>query len=150
MNEELIEILNNISKILLIKGEIPFKSQAYKTAADIIEIQKLDVEQLVRDGTLGEVDGFGKAMVEKISDFVQNGKMTYYEKLKNEVPLSLLELLDIEGLGTKRVSKLWKELNVNNKEELYNVIENGTIFNIDGFGKKLVDNLKIYLDEQKK
>lgn len=142
INEQLIEILNNISKILLIKGEIPFKSQAYKTAADIIEIQKLDIEQLVKEKKLSSIDGFGKAMVEKITDFVENGKMTYYENLKNEIPISLLELLEIEGLGTKRVAKLWKELNVINKKDLKRIIDDGTINNIDGFGKKLIDNLK--------
>ncbi len=146
MNEILIEILNNISKILLIKGEIAFKAQAYKTAADIIEIQNLDVENLVRENKLGDVEGFGKALVEKISDYVINGEMKYYEKLKVEVPISLLELLEIDGLGIKRISKLWKELNVISINDLKKVIENDKINEIDGFGTKLIKNLKLNLN----
>lgn len=142
MNKILIEILNNISKILLIKGEIAFKAQAYKTAADIIEIQNLDVKNLLEQGKLAEVEGFGKALVEKITDFVTNGEMQYYNKLKQEVPISLLDLLEIEGLGIKRISKLWKELNVISLNDLKEVIDNDKINEIDGFGKKLIENLK--------
>ncbi len=142
MNKILIEILNNISKILLIKGEIAFKAQAYKTAADIIEIQNLDVKNLLEQGKLAEVEGFGKALVEKITDFVTNGEMQYYNKLKQDVPISLLDLLEIEGLGIKRISKLWKELNVISLNDLKEVIDNDKINEIDGFGKKLIENLK--------
>lgn len=144
-NELIIKILNNISNLLLIKGEIPFKSQAYRTAADIIEVQNLDLENLVKDNKLSEVDGFGKALVEKISDFINNGEMAYYKKLTSEIPETLLELLEVDGLGTKRISKLWKELNVKSKADLIKVVNDGTINDIDGFGKKLVENLKTNL-----
>lgn len=144
-NELIIKILNNISNLLLIKGEIPFKSQAYRTAADIIEVQNLDLENLVKENKLSEIDGFGKALVEKISDFINNGEMAYYKKLTSEIPETLLELLEVDGLGTKRISKLWKELNVKSKADLIKVVDDGTINNIDGFGKKLVENLKTNL-----
>ncbi len=144
-NEIVIKLLNNISQLLLIKGELSFKSQAYKTAADIIEIQNLDVFSLVKENKLSEVDGFGKALVEKISDYVQNGEMAYYKKLTAEVPESLLELLEIDGLGTKRISKLWKELNVKSKEDLIRVLNDGTLSELTGFGKKLIENLKTNL-----
>lgn len=138
-------MLNNISNLLLIKGEIPFKSQAYRTAADIIEVQNLDLESLVKENKLSDVDGFGKALVEKISDFVNNGEMAYYKKLTSEIPETLLELLEVDGLGTKRISKLWKKLNVKSKADLIKVVNDGTINDIYGFGKKMIENLKTNL-----
>lgn len=144
-NKNIIKMLNNISNLLLIKGEIPFKSQAYRTAADIIEVQNLDLESLVKENKLSDVDGFGKALVEKISDFVNNGEMAYYKKLTSEIPETLLELLEVDGLGTKRISKLWKKLNVKSKADLIKVVNDGTINDIDGFGKKMIENLKTNL-----
>lgn len=140
-NEKIILLLRKLSFLLEIKGENKFKSQAYNTAADIIEVQNLDVRKLISANQLKDINGFGKALCEKLEDLVTNGKMQYYENLTKEIPESLYELNDIEGLGTKRISKLYHEIGVVDRRTLKKSIEDKSITNIQGFGDKLIKNI---------
>ena len=141
-NKEIILILRKISFLLEVKGENKFKFQAYETAADIIEVQQLDVVSLVKENKLKDINGFGKALCEKIEDFVKNEKMSYYEILKSEIPESLYELKELKGLGAKRISKLYNELSVKDIRTLKEVIADNSILKIEGFGNKLVESIK--------
>lgn len=139
--KELIQILNKISFLLMVKGEGSFKSQAYLTAADIIEMQQPDLETLAKENRLTEINGFGKALSEKIGDYILNGKMSYYEKLIQEVPESLYELRQIEGLGPNRIKRLYDELSISNIEELKSACSQGKISNLKGFGKSIEEKI---------
>jgi len=141
-NFEIILLLRKLSFLLEVKGENKFKSQAYNTAADIIEVQNLDVKELVLTQKLKEINGFGKALCEKLEDLVVNGRMKYYEDVTSEIPESLFELSKIDGLGTKRISRLFHELNITDLESLKNSIDNKSIFELNGFGDKLIDKIK--------
>jgi DNA polymerase (family 10) len=146
-NTKIIELLNNLANLLEINGENSFKSGAYRTAADIIETQNLDVAQLISENKLGEINGFGKALVEKLTDLIQNGKMEYYEKVINEVPESLLKLTRIEGLGTKKIGRLYRELGIKNIDELKRACEKNQISELKGFGKKTEQNILEQINE---
>jgi DNA polymerase (family X) len=135
----LIKILNNIALMLEIKGENPFKARAYTNAAEIIKTEGLDVRELAQSGTLGEVKGFGEALVGKISDYVNNGKMAYYEKLKGEVPESLLEITGISGIGPKKAKQLWDELGITGIEMLEEACLNGSLSKLKGFTPKVIE-----------
>jgi len=101
-DKKLVKLLRNASILLQIKGENIFKANAFSNAADIIESQQLDVAELVQNGKLGEIKGFGEALVKKITEYVQTGEMSFYEKLISEVPEELIKITKIPGIGPKK------------------------------------------------
>lgn len=133
MKEKIILILENISLLLQIKGESYFKFSSYSNAAEILRNNDYDIELLVKNFELENISGIGKALNEKISDFVLNGKMAYYEKLTSEFPESLLELLKVDGLGPKKVNLIYKELNIKTLDELQSACQSGDIIKLKGF-----------------
>jgi DNA polymerase (family 10) len=135
-NKELIHILNELSGLLLLKGENEFKARAYSNAADIIITNKLDIIQIAKDGELSTIKGFGDALQSKISDYVSNGKMAYYENLKAEIPEGLIDISKISGLGPKKARSLFYDSNIISISELMEICENGKLADIKGFGEK--------------
>ncbi len=135
-NEKIIDILKNLSILLEIKGENPFKARAYSNAANLIEVKNIDVIKEINEGTLSEIKGFGKALVSKLTELVNNGKLEYYEKLKQEIPLTLIDLTKIGGLGPKKVNQIWKKLNITTVEALEKACLNGELKNLKGFTEK--------------
>lgn len=135
-NDKILEILNNLAILLEIKGENPFKANAYSNAAKLIEVKKIDVKKEIEDRTLGEIKGFGKALVSKLTELVNTGKLEYYEKLTQEIPITLIELTKISGLGPKKVSQLWKQLNITTIDELEKACQNGELKKLKGFSEK--------------
>lgn len=147
MYDELIEILQHISKLLQIKGDSFFKFSAYTNAADTLKESNYDLEELVKKDELKNLKGFGKALTDKVTDYVLNGKMEYYEKLKSEFPLSLLEIEKINGMGPKRINKIYTELGVKNIAELDSACKNGTILKVAGFSDKIVEEIQKSITE---
>lgn len=137
MKKELIDILEKLAFLLEIKGENPFKATAYINAAALLETLDIDLEKEVEEGTLGNIKGFGKALVEKITDYVKTGKMGYYERIKAEVPESLVEFKAVEGLGAKRIGIIWKELNITTLEELEIAAREHKLSTIKGISENL-------------
>lgn len=152
MKEKIIRILENIALLLQIKGENFFKFSAYSNAAEILRGIDDDIAELVNSGKLSEINGIGKALNEKIGEFVRNGKMTYYENLTLEYPLSLLEFLKIEGLGTKKVKQIFSELKIHTIDELEKVCNSGQLEELKGFSKsgvtKILDSIQIYRNNE--
>lgn len=147
--DELIEILENLALLLDIKGENPFKSRAYSNAAQIIINQYIDVEKAVKENTLGAIKGFGKALQAKITEYVETGRMSYYEKIISEIPASIIELTKIPGLGVKKVKALYNELGITNRPELEEACRESKIALLKGFSEKTQDNILKELDNSK-
>lgn len=141
MNEKIITLLRNISILLEVKGENIFKTNAYKTAADIIETQNLDIEELVNSNKLSSTNGFGKALTEKITEYVKTGSLQYYQDLIQEIPESLIELNKIEGLGIKKIKTLFEKLEIKNLEDLKIAAKKQEVSKLQGFGKKTEENI---------
>lgn len=148
-DKHLVRILKEITLLLETKGENPFKAKAYTTAARKIETDNIDVTEHVRNGTLDDVPGFGKAMVEKITDYVNNGTMNYYENLKKEVPAGLIELNEVRGLGGKKAKELYEEHGIRSVAELQAAAETGALAGIKGFGDKVIEQIKKSLGVRK-
>ena len=133
-NSFVADILYEIADLLDIKGEIFFKTRAYRMAAESIERLEEDVKTVVLEDRLKMIPGIGDAIAKKITEIVLTGKLEYLEKLKKEIPESLLELLKIQGLGPKKVSALYKNLGITSIDELKNACLEGKVENLDGFG----------------
>ncbi len=134
--DQVVEILAEIGVLLELKGENPFKTRAYANAARTLESLPESLEKLVAEGRLGEVKGIGEALQEKITTLVTTGGLRYYEELKASLPAGLLEMLQIPGLGPKKVKKLYGELAVESIEALEAACKAGKVAVLDGFGEK--------------
>ncbi len=145
-NQRIAEIFNEIADMLeLSKDSNIFEIRAYKKAALTIESLSEDVSEIIeKDGIEGltELNGIGKALAEKINEFIKTGKIKKYEELKKKYPIDFKNLTRIQGLGPKRAYSLYKNLNVSNIEDLKKVLSEKKIQTLPGFGKKSEEELE--------
>jgi DNA polymerase (family 10) len=135
-NQQLADIFTRIGDMLEIKGEVIYKILAYRKAADSLSNLGRDVNDYWREGKLTEIPGVGKAIAEKIDELLSTGKLEFLEKLKQEVPESLVEELQVPDLGSKKVALFWKELGVTNLAELEAAARAGKLRSLPGMGEK--------------
>ena len=126
-NKQVADILYQIADLLDIKGDIFFKTRAYRIAAQTIEVLDEDIETVVRDGRLESIQGVGEALAKKIKEIVETGNLEYFERLKREIPEGLLELLELPGLGPKKVAALYKNLNITTVDSLRKACHSGKL-----------------------
>ncbi|MFL2942326.1 MAG: DNA polymerase/3'-5' exonuclease PolX [Limisphaerales bacterium] len=130
------EVLKEIGVLLELKGENPFKTRAYVNGARTLEGLTEPLDTLIHEERLGEVKGIGKALVEKITELVETGELEYYTNLKASIPAGLIEMLDVQGMGPKKVKALHDKLGIESIEALEAACEAGQVAELDGFGKK--------------
>jgi DNA polymerase (family 10) len=140
-NYEVAELLRNIARLLEIKNELVFKIRAYEKAALVIENLDENIEDVWKKGKLDDIPGVGEALTEKIGEFLETGKLGYYEKLKKQVPVDMEELGRIAGLGPKTIMKLYKRLGVKNIKDLEKAAKHKKIEDIEGLGPTVEENI---------
>src|SRR3989344_2673498 len=114
INQKLAKIFYEMAILLEMKG-IDFKPRAYENAASSIESLEEDIADIYkRKGIAGldAIPGVGKGIARDIQDFISNGRITEYEKLKKEIPVDVSGLSAIGGVGPKLIKKLYKELHI--------------------------------------
>ncbi len=127
--------------MLDILGEDRFRIVSYHRAARAVEGLTTDVEDLVREGRLGEIPGVGSAIADKITEYVTTGRIGYHEELKVRFPPGVLELLQIRGVGPKKVAILWQQLGITDLTGLEQAAKHHRLRRIKGFGDKTEENL---------
>jgi len=148
--KEVVSILEEIGTILEILGENPFKIRAYFNGARVLEGRPEEVQDLVESGELGELKGIGPALVEKITEIVQTGKAQYHEELCKSIPEGLLTILEIPGLGPKKVKALYQQLKIESIRELEQAAKAEKIQNLAGFGAKTEERILKEIEHFKK
>ncbi|GHC04942.1 DNA polymerase/3'-5' exonuclease PolX [Cerasicoccus arenae] len=138
---EIVGVLEEISELLELKGENPFKVRAYQSGARALESLEEDLGTVIEDKRLGQIKGIGKALVEKITSLHETGKLAYYDELKASVPESMIELLTIPNLGPKKIKKLHDELGIDSIDSLKAACEAGKVADLAGFGAKTESKL---------
>jgi DNA polymerase (family 10) len=129
-------ILSELGVLLELKGENPFKTRAYANAARALENLPESIDQLVAEHRLGEIKGVGEALQKKITELVTTGRLDYYEDLKTSFPPGLLALLQIPGLGPKKVKALHETLGIDSLDTLEAACRAGIVATLTGFGDK--------------
>ena len=135
------EVLVNIATLLELKGENPFKTRAYENAARTIETLSEPLDKVVAEERLGDIKGIGDALQQKITELVTTGRLQYYEDLKASIPPGLVAMLDIPGLGPKKIKTLNDELGLETVEQLEQACKDGKIAGLKGFGEKTQTNI---------
>lgn len=149
-NHEVAELLNKIADLLEIKNELIFKIRAYRKAAFVIENLSEDIQRIYSKEVPEKISGVGEGISKKIKEFLDTGKLEYFEKLKKETPVKIDELRQVEGLGPKTILKLYKKLDIRDLKDLENAARQGKIQNIEGFGKKVEENIISGIEYAKK
>jgi DNA polymerase (family 10) len=138
---DLARIFNEIGLLLELKGDNPFKTRAYYNAARTLENLNEDLSALIREDRLGDIPGFGEAIVKKITEWSTTGTIEYYENLKAATPPGLLEFLRIPGLGPKKINQIYRELGISSIEELEKACLEHKIAGLAGFGAKTQEKI---------
>ncbi len=139
INQQLADTFTLIANLLEIKGEIIYKTLAYRKAADSLTELGRDVSGIWQEeGIKGlqAIPGVGKAIAEKIDELLRTGELGFLDKLGEEVPLSLADLLQIPGLGPKKVGLFWRELNITTLDDLEAAARSGELRKLPGMGAK--------------
>src|SRR5579864_8071005 len=139
--DKVAEILVEIGTLLELKGENPFKTRAYSNGARVIEGLNEPLAKLVAEKRLGEIKGIGEALEQKITELVQTGRLKYYEELKASIPPGMIEMLEISGLGPKKIQALNKKLGIDSIAKLETACQAGKVAELDGFGEKTQTNI---------
>jgi DNA polymerase (family 10) len=135
-NQELANIFESIADLLEIKGEVVYKTLAYRKASDSLNNLARDVNDIWQEGDLTEIPGVGKAIAEKIEELLSTGKLEFFEKLENEVPPGLLDVLKVPDVGPKKAALFWHEAGISNLEELEEAARQGNLRKLPGMGEK--------------
>jgi len=117
-NQQLAEIFERIANLLEINGEVVYKTLAYRRAAESLRTFPREASDLYREGKLTEIPGVGKAIAEKIEELLTTGRLGFLERLEEEVPPTLLELLEIPDVGPKKVALFWKQADITSLMDL--------------------------------
>jgi DNA polymerase (family 10) len=148
--DQVAAILEDIAKMLELKGEMVFKVRAYTNAARAIESFPGDLAKATEEQRLDEIPGVGKAIAEKITLLLSTGELAYYDALKAEFPPGIFDLLGLQGLGPKKIKALWDKLDVTTIELLEAACTDGRVAALPGFGEKTAHNLLAAIEARKR
>lgn len=139
-NADIARVFGQIADLLEIKGANPFKIRAYRNAADIVATTPEQIVDL-SDEDLLDIPGIGRDLAAKTRELADRGTLADHEELLQELPRTLLELLDLPGLGPRTVARLYDELAITSLDELETAARNGRIRGLRGLGAKREEQL---------
>ncbi|MBI4124595.1 MAG: DNA polymerase/3'-5' exonuclease PolX [Deltaproteobacteria bacterium] len=133
--------LERIGEVLEIRGENPFKIRAYYNAARTIGGLTQEIGDLIKKKQLIELPGIGKNLAAHIEELHKTGKVKEYVKILKSVPEGILEMLDIPGLGPKKVKAVWEKLDLTSIGDLELACQHGNVATLEGFGQKTQEKI---------
>jgi DNA polymerase (family 10) len=140
-NREVARALKEIALLLEVEGKDKFKPRAYQRAMRAITSLGEDIEAIARRDELTEIPGVGKAIAEKISSFLETGKIDLLERLRKRVPVKVMELEAVPGVGPKTIKLVFDQLGVTDLDMLEQAAEGGKISSLKGMGKKTEEQI---------
>lgn len=141
-------IFETMANVLELQGENPHRTQAYRRAADSLRALEEPLEHVWRDKRLKEIPGVGDILAAKIAEYLQTGAVAAYTRLLDQVPVELLELLEIPDVGPRRAKLFWDTLGIISVDDLESAIIAGQLRQIKGVGarmeQKLLENIRAW------
>ena len=138
---DIVGILEDIAVLLELKGDNPFKIRAYSGGARVLEMMEEDLGDVIAEERLDAIKGIGSALVDKIKTLYATGELEYYTKLRESIAPGLIEMLEIPGLGGKKVKRLYDAIGVESVDALQAACESGKVEALKGFGKKSAEKI---------
>jgi DNA polymerase (family 10) len=141
INQELSRAFDRIADLLEIEGADTFRVNSYRRAARTMKDATQDVAALAASGRVMELPGIGKGTAEKIQQFIQTGHIELLDELQAKLPPGLPELLEIPGMGPKKVALVHEKLGVTSLDDLKRVIASGEMEKLPGLGAASVKKI---------
>jgi len=142
-------VLAEIGDLLEIKGENPFKIRAYRNASETVAHETRRVASLTPAERL-DLPGIGKDIAAKIGELADTGTIRYHQELLQEFPPTILDLLNLQGVGPKTVARLYGDLGIRTLEELEQAARDGRVRDMKGMGAKKEALILKALEEQRR
>lgn len=139
--EEIAGILDEIHVLLELKGENPFKVRAYEGGARALEALDKDLGEVIEGEGLESIKGIGKALAEKIEALYFTGYLKFYDDLKGSIEPGLVEMLEIPGVGPKKIRAMNSKLGITSIRELEVACNEGKVAELEGFGEKTQEKI---------
>ncbi|HEX8545769.1 MAG TPA: helix-hairpin-helix domain-containing protein, partial [Cytophagaceae bacterium] len=134
-NSEYIRLFKLTATLMELHEANPFKIKAYQGAAYQIEQLTTPLSEMTLQSIEG-TNGLGKSIAAKIEEIKTTGNFAELKELLENTPQGLLEILNIKGIGAKKIRTLWKELNILSREELLEACYEDKVCKLKGFGEK--------------
>ncbi len=135
-NRDIADIFEKCANLLQLKGESIHRYLAYQRAAETIRELPRDLRAISAEKGLVELPNIGKTLAEKIDEMLTTGKLSFYEKLIAEIPVGLIDIMNINGVGPKKAMMFYKELGITTIEALKSAGEAGQLRDLAGMGVK--------------
>jgi DNA polymerase (family 10) len=132
-----------------IRGDDPFRLRSYRNAAEAIETWPVPLQKIASEegiGGLQAIPGVGKAIAQKTLDLLERGTFDAWERIIKETPESVLDLLDLPGIGPKTAATLHQKFKVSSLVELKKFVNGGGLELVDGIGPKTAERIKESLE----
>ncbi|MFX1263853.1 MAG: DNA polymerase/3'-5' exonuclease PolX [Promethearchaeota archaeon] len=140
-NAEVARALKEIAILIEVEGKDKFKPKAYMRAVRSVTSLGEDIEAIARRGELEQIPGVGKAIAEKIQSYLETDTIDLLEKLRERVPVKVMEIEAIPGVGPKTIKLVYDQLGVTDLESLEKAANEGRLANLKGMGKKTQDQI---------
>ena len=140
-NKEIAELFERMADILQLKEENVFKINAYRKASRIIRDLSQNIEKLSQAGTLRDIPGIGEGIAKKIREYLETGRISKYEQIRQSLPEGLLEMMTIPGMGPKTVVLVHKTLGISSVAQLEKGVKQGRLRDLPGMGPKKEENI---------
>ena len=142
VNADIEAVFTKVADLLDVAGANPFRIRAYRNAALTIGRLSRDVADMIsRNEHLTELPGIGSDLAGKIREIVETGRLGFLDRLEKQSHASFSELMEIPGLGPRKVKVLYDALDIRNLDDLEKAAERGDIEHVAGFGRKSRDNI---------
>ena len=146
-NEEIAHAFDEIADLLEIEGANTFRVRAYRNAARNLRSLGQEIAVLIANGEdLTRLPGIGKDLAAKIQEMIETGKVRTLNELHKEIPPGVEDLLQIPGLGPKRVKALYHSLGIKSVKQLEQAVRNGQVRSLPGFGAGIEHNILAVID----
>jgi len=144
-NAEIARRFSRLAALMELRGDDPFRLRSYRNAAEAIEVWPTPLREIAeKEGAAGlqSIPGVGKAIAGKIIDLLDRGTFDAWERLIAETPETVLDLLELPGIGPKTAALLHQKFKVSSLDELKKFVAGGGLDLVDGIGPKTADRIK--------
>ena len=144
-NYQIADYFSLLGKLAEIHGENAFKAKAYSSTAFMLEKLAQPITELPRNQWAG-IRGIGASGAQKIAELVDTGKLSALEELLTQTPSGILDMLRIKGLGPKKITVIWKEMEIETLGELLYACRDNRLSRYKGFGEKTQQQIQAAIE----
>jgi DNA polymerase (family X) len=150
-NESIARRFSRLAALMEIRGDDPFRLRSYRNAAEAIETWPTPLKDVAgKEGAAGlqSIPGVGKAIAGKIMELLNRGTFDAWEKITAETPETVLDLIELPGIGPKTAATLHQKFKVSSLEDLKKFVTGGGLGMVDGIGQKTAERIKESLNRK--